>query len=188
MVDILRALEIDGVNPGASTGAWIGTRGKVRVSVAPRDGEPIASVRQAGVDDHETVVAVAYAVSADWRVLPAPRRGEVVRQLGDALRRHKDALGWLVSLETGKILSEGLGEVQEMIDICDFAVGLSRQLYGRTMHSERAFHRMYEQWHPLGVVASSRRSIFRPRFGRGTPRLPRWAATCRSGSLPPRLP
>lgn len=102
--------------------------------------------------DYEKVVAAAQAAFPVWRKMPAPKRGEIVRQIGEELRRHKEALGQLVTLEMGKILQEGLGEVQEMIDICDFAVGLSRQLYGLTMQSERAEHRMYEQWHPLGIV------------------------------------
>ena len=102
--------------------------------------------------DYDTVVAQAENAFKDWRLWPAPKRGEIVRQIGDALRVHKPALGQLVSYEMGKSLQEGLGEVQEMIDICDFAVGLSRQLHGLTMHSERPAHRMYEQWHPLGIV------------------------------------
>jgi aldehyde dehydrogenase (NAD+) len=109
-------------------------------------------VRQATAADYEAVVQAAQRAFETWRVLPAPKRGEVVRELGNALRQHKEDLGRLVSLENGKILSEGRGEVQEMIDICDFAVGLSRQLYGLSMHSERESHRMFEQWHPLGAV------------------------------------
>ncbi|MEJ7659430.1 MAG: aldehyde dehydrogenase family protein [Hymenobacter sp.] len=107
---------------------------------------------EATVADYDRVVAVAEQAFAAWRLVPAPRRGDIVRQIGNALRHHKEALGKLVSYEMGKILQEGLGEVQEMIDICDFAVGLSRQLHGLTMHSERPAHRMYEQYHPLGVV------------------------------------
>jgi len=139
-------------NDGAATGAWIATRGEPIVSVSPADGEPIASVRSAGPQDYEQVVEAAMAGFAAWRLVPAPRRGEIVRQVGQLFREHKHDLGALVSLEMGKIRSEGEGEVQEMIDIADFAVGLSRQLYGKTMHSERPEHRMYEQWHPLGVV------------------------------------
>jgi aldehyde dehydrogenase (NAD+) len=112
----------------------------------------LGSVRQAQAEDYDSVVRVAQETFTRWRMVPAPKRGEVVRQLGEELRRHKESLGRLVSLEAGKILSEGLGEVQEMIDVCDFAVGLSRQLYGLSMHSERPKHRMYEQWHPLGPI------------------------------------
>ncbi len=126
--------------------------GSALESQNPATGSPIATLRQATPADYERVVSTARGAFQPWRITPAPQRGEVVRQLGEELRRHKDDLGRLVSLECGKILSEGLGEVQEMIDICDFAVGLSRQLHGLTMHSERRNHRMYEQWHPLGVV------------------------------------
>jgi aldehyde dehydrogenase (NAD+) len=116
------------------------------------DGELIASVVQANKEDYEKVVAKAQEAFATWRTVPAPQRGELVRQMGNKLREYKESLGKLVSYEMGKSLQEGLGEVQEMIDICDFAVGLSRQLYGLTMHSERPGHRMYEQYHPLGIV------------------------------------
>jgi len=150
--ELLEALGVQSVNPGACTGSWIETQGKELVSVSPTNGEPIASIRQAGAEDYERVAQAAQEASLSWRMVPAPRRGEVVRQLGEELRKHKDNLGRLVSLEMGKILTEGLGEVQEMIDICDFAVGLSRQLYGLSMHSERGQHRMYEQWHPLGPI------------------------------------
>jgi aldehyde dehydrogenase (NAD+) len=152
MRDILQKLGVADVNPGASTGTWLETKGPELVSINPTDGRPIAKVRQATAEDYETVVRKTHEAFLTWRMLPAPRRGEVIRRLGEELRREKDALGRLVSLENGKVLSEGLGEVQEMIDICDFAVGLSRQLYGLTMHSERALHRMYEQWHPLGPI------------------------------------
>jgi aldehyde dehydrogenase (NAD+) len=123
------------------------------VSENPATGAPLGTVPQATMADYEVAVQTATGAFARWRDLPAPKRGEVVRQIGEAFRRDKAALGRLVSQETGKILSEGLGEVQEVIDICDFAVGLSRQLYGLAMHSERPSHRMYEQWHPLGPVA-----------------------------------
>jgi aldehyde dehydrogenase (NAD+) len=149
---VLETLGIRPANAGACHGAWIDTGGEELVSFDPTRAEPLASVRQATSEDYERVAAAAARAFATWRMVPAPQRGEVVRQLGDELRRHKAALGRLVSLEMGKILSEGLGEVQEMIDICDFAVGLSRQLYGLTMHSERARHRLYEQWHPLGPI------------------------------------
>jgi aldehyde dehydrogenase (NAD+) len=123
------------------------------VSENPATGAPLGTATLATRADYDAAVDAAAAAFARWRELPAPRRGEIVRELGDAFRREKAALGRLVSQETGKVLSEGLGEVQEVIDICDFAVGLSRQLYGLSMHSERAAHRMYEQWHPLGPVA-----------------------------------
>ena len=150
--ELLDALGLQEENAGACTGKWIKTKGAEPVSSNPANDEPIARVRQATAEDYERVVAAAQEANLTWRMKPAPWRGEVVRELGEELRRNKEQLGRLVSLESGKILSEGLGEVQEMIDICDFAVGLSRQLYGLTMHSERAQHRMYEQWHPLGTI------------------------------------
>jgi len=122
------------------------------VSHSPIDGRELGRVTLATADDYEKTIRLASETFEHWRLFPAPKRGEIVRELGDALRRNKDELGRLVTLETGKILAEGLGEVQEMIDIADFAVGLSRQLYGLSMHSERAGHRMFEQWQPLGVV------------------------------------
>jgi aldehyde dehydrogenase (NAD+) len=149
---VLERLGIHASNPGASAGHWLDTRGPELVSTNPATGEVLAAVRQATAADYETVVATATKAYETWRQVPAPRRGELIRVLGNALREHKEDLGRLVSLENGKILSEGLGEVQEMIDICDYAVGLSRQLYGLAMHSERPAHRMYEQWHPLGPV------------------------------------
>jgi len=152
MREILDALGVKPTNPGACTGTWIETRGAELSSTNPTTAEPIASVMQATADDYEAVMQAATGAFKTWRMMPAPKRGEIVRQLGEELRRHKDPLGRLVSLEAGKILSEGLGEVQEMIDVCDFAVGLSRQLYGLTMHSERPNHRMYEQWHPFGTI------------------------------------
>jgi aldehyde dehydrogenase (NAD+) len=121
-------------------------------SVSPADGSVIAHVRNANLEDYETVISLAQDSFQEWRKIPAPQRGEIVRQIGNAVREAKDDLGKLVSWEMGKIYQEGLGEVQEMIDICDFAVGLSRQLYGFTMHSERPGHRMYDQYHPLGIV------------------------------------
>ena len=140
-------------NLGACTGEWIESeRPSKLVSVNPTDGEPIANILQADEAAYEKVMAAATGAFPSWRMMPAPARGEVVRELGNELRVFKEPLGRLVSLEMGKILSEGLGEVQEMIDMCDFAVGLSRQLYGPNMMSERPRHRMYEQWHPLGVV------------------------------------
>jgi len=149
---ILDSLGIEAENHGAFDGEWIETHGETVDSLNPATGEPIAAVRLATAEDYERVAAISLEAFREWRTWPAPRRGEVVRQLGDELRRHKEELGRLVSLEVGKILSEGLGEVQEMIDMADLAVGMSRQLYGLAMHSERPRHRMYEQWHPLGPV------------------------------------
>jgi aldehyde dehydrogenase (NAD+) len=140
------------VNPGAWTGGPIGGGDNLLESHSPRDGALLGTIAMATREQYEQIMQSAQVAFADWRMVPAPKRGEIVRQIGDALREKKDALGELVSLEMGKIRAEGLGEVQEMIDICDFAVGLSRQLYGLTMHSERPRHRMYEQWHPLGIV------------------------------------
>ncbi|MEQ8880848.1 MAG: aldehyde dehydrogenase family protein, partial [Cyclobacteriaceae bacterium] len=150
---ILNNLNIQDSNPGTSYGQqWLGG-GKEQIdSFSPVDGEKIASVRATSKDQYDQVISNAQDAFKQWRLLPAPQRGEIVRQIGQALRDHKEDLGKLVSYEMGKSLQEGLGEVQEMIDICDFAVGLSRQLYGLTMHSERPGHRMYEQWHPLGIV------------------------------------
>ena len=152
---LLSKLGIQAVNPGACSGqdAWIhDPQGQPLVSYNPTTGEAIASVVQATPATYDEVVRRAETAFKTWRETPAPKRGQLVRDLGDALRELKEPLGDLVSLEMGKIRAEGRGEVQEMIDICDFAVGLSRQLYGLTMHSERPAHRMYEQWHPLGVV------------------------------------
>jgi aldehyde dehydrogenase (NAD+) len=152
---LLEKLNLEAVNAGACTGpdGWISdAAGKKLVSYNPATGEAIASVVQASATTYESVVQQAAAAFESWRTVPAPTRGAVVRDLGDALREYKEPLGELVSLEMGKIKPEGYGEVQEMIDICDFAVGLSRQLYGVTTQSERPGHRMYEQWHPLGVV------------------------------------
>jgi aldehyde dehydrogenase (NAD+) len=151
---VLKNLNILELNPAYSTGAvWGSSSGSNIIdSYSPVDGKKIASAQVASATDYEEVIKKAADAFVFWRSMPAPKRGEIVRQFGDALRRHKTDLGTLVSYEMGKSLQEGLGEVQEMIDICDFAVGLSRQLYGLTMHSERPGHRMYEQWHPLGVV------------------------------------
>ncbi len=151
--EILQALSIEPVNPGAYARGWIATPGgKELPSINPTTGEVIATVVQADATAYEKVAAVADDAFRSWRMVPAPKRGEVVRALGDELRVHKEALGRLVSLEMGKILPEGLGEVQEMIDMCDFAVGLSRQLYGLVIASERPRHKLLETWHPLGVV------------------------------------
>jgi aldehyde dehydrogenase (NAD+) len=150
---ILEQLGIETENNGASTGGkWFKTRGERIDSISPVDGKLIATVNSATEADYEAVVLKAQEAFAQWRMIPAPKRGEVVRQLAERIRFYKEPLGKLVSYEMGKSLQEGLGEVQEMIDICDFAVGLSRQLYGLTMHSERPGHRMYEQYHPLGIV------------------------------------
>jgi aldehyde dehydrogenase (NAD+) len=148
---VLKVLGIEKVNPGLCTGTeWIETAGDVLASCSPVDGKPIAGIMQSTRADYEKVVVLAGEAFRIWRTIPAPRRGDMVRQIGLELRKYKEPLGKLVSWEMGKIYQEGLGEVQEMIDICDFAVGLSRQLYGLTMHSERPGHRMYEQYHPLG--------------------------------------
>ncbi len=149
---LLDALGLEPENPGAFDGTWIPTHGERVESLNPATGEPIAAVRMATVEDYERVAAMSLEAFRAWQTWPAPRRGEIVRQLGDELRHHKEELGQLVSLEVGKIQSEGLGEVQEMIDMADLAVGMSRQLYGLSMHSERPQHRMYEQWHPLGPI------------------------------------
>jgi aldehyde dehydrogenase (NAD+) len=155
MKSILEKLNIEPVNAGACSGpdGWIrDSKGKELVSYNPTTGEAIASIVQATPETYETISSQAHEAFLKWRDVPAPKRGLVVRDLGQALREYKQPLGDLVTLEMGKIRVEGRGEVQEMIDIADFAVGLSRQLYGLTMHSERFEHRMYEQWHPLGVV------------------------------------
>lgn len=151
--EVLKNLSINYQNHGASTGRiWSATHGEEIVSVSPVDGHTIAQVNAVDKKVYNAVVEKAQEAFKAWREVPAPKRGDLVRQIGDALRKHKTDLGTLVSYEMGKSLQEGLGEVQEMIDICDFAVGLSRQLYGLTMHSERPQHRMYEQWHPVGIV------------------------------------
>jgi aldehyde dehydrogenase (NAD+) len=148
----LAKLGIKEINEGTSTGSKNFANGKIIESYSPVDGSLIAKVKASTKEDYETAMAKAAEAFKTWRLMPAPKRGEIVRQMGDELRKNKEALGQLVSYEMGKSLQEGLGEVQEMIDICDFAVGLSRQLYGLTMHSERPMHRMYEQWHPIGIV------------------------------------
>ncbi len=150
---ILDAFGIADVSKAASTGSQeYASGGDLITSISPVDGQSIASVQSASANEYEQVIETAQKAFREWRLVPAPKRGEVVRQVGDELRKYKQELGTLVSYEMGKSLQEGLGEVQEMIDICDFAVGLSRQLHGLTMHSERPNHRMYEQYHPLGVV------------------------------------
>ena len=152
-MEFLQQLNIGPENTGTSTGTkWLSTDGPAITSGSPVDATRIATVTTTDKVGYDRVIDTARKAFAEWRTWPAPRRGEVVRQVGEALRVHKQALGRLVSYEMGKSLQEGYGEVQEMIDICDLAVGLSRQLNGLTMHSERPAHRMYEQWHPLGVV------------------------------------
>ena len=152
-MEFLKQLNLKKQNEGTSTGtAVVASNGTFISSHSPVDGNLIGDVNTTDKEAYEKVISTASAAFLEWRKWPAPKRGEVVRQLGEALRAEKNALGQLVSYEMGKSLQEGLGEVQEMIDICDFAVGLSRQLYGLTMHSERPSHRMYEQWHPMGIV------------------------------------
>ncbi|WP_297337202.1 aldehyde dehydrogenase family protein [Algoriphagus sp.] len=149
----LKRLGVQSKNTGTSTGInWIESEGDYIESFSPADGELIGQVQLTNEEAYEKVITTAQIAFEKWRLVPAPRRGEIVREIGNALREVKADLGKLVSYEMGKSYQEGLGEVQEMIDICDFAVGLSRQLYGLTMHSERPGHRMYEQWHPLGIV------------------------------------
>ncbi|MBP7849125.1 MAG: aldehyde dehydrogenase family protein [Lentimicrobiaceae bacterium] len=149
----LSKLGITTYNKGACTGTkWIDTNGDRTSSYSPIDGKEIAGVINASIEDYEHMVRKAQVAFLEWRTWPAPKRGEVVRQIGEALREKKEELAYLVTLEMGKIYQEGLGEVQEMIDICDFAVGQSRLLNGFTMHSERKEHRMYDQYHPLGIV------------------------------------
>ncbi len=148
----LQRLGLEAKNDGTWTGIKSIPSSEYLASESPVDGKLIGEVSKTSMDEYHQVIAQAQEAFKEWRLVPAPKRGEIVRQYGNELRKHKEDLGKLVSYEMGKSLQEGYGEVQEMIDICDFAVGLSRQLYGLTMHSERASHRMYEQWHPLGVV------------------------------------
>jgi len=150
--EALQALGIRDLNPGSSTGENCFAEGEILESTSPVDGALIAKVQTTTRADYEKVIERATEAFKIWRAVPAPKRGEIVRQFGERLRELKEPLGKLVSYEMGKSYQEGLGEVQEMIDICDFAVGLSRQLHGFTMHSERPKHRMYEQYHPLGIV------------------------------------
>jgi len=155
MKALFEKLNIQAVNAGASSGvdSWlVDKNGKELISYNPTTGEALAKVIQATPESYEKVASTAQAAFLKWRQLPAPKRGEVVRDLGNILREFKEPLGDLVTVEMGKIRAEGYGEVQEMIDICDFAVGQSRMLYGLSMHSERPSHRMYEQWHPLGIL------------------------------------
>lgn len=153
-MDILQQLGIKNLNSGAFSGqSWCMEQSKKHISVySPSSGKKLAEVLSAGMDDYQQLIKRAKAAFLAWRLVPAPKRGEIIRQVGQILREHKDLLGSLITLEMGKSKQEGDGEVQEMIDMADFAVGQSRMLYGKTMHSERKEHRMYEQWHPYGVV------------------------------------
>jgi aldehyde dehydrogenase (NAD+) len=152
MNEILNKLDISTTNSGAGTGHWLECAGEALECITPIYNKVIATVHQAASPDYDRVATRATEAFLFWRMVPAPKRGQIVRQIGEKLRLHKKELGALISLEVGKIRSEAEGEVQEMIDMCDFAVGLSRMLYGLTMPSERTGHRMYEQWHPLGPV------------------------------------
>src|SRR5919198_5800839 len=152
MQSVLEKLGLAEVNAGVFDGEWRGGGAKID-KVSPIDGQRVASVRTASAEDFDKAITRAQEAFLKWRVTPSPVRGETVRRLGNALREFKHELGQLVTLESGKILAEGEGEVQEMIDICDFAVGQSRMLYGLTIQSERPYHRLMEQWQPLGVVA-----------------------------------
>jgi aldehyde dehydrogenase (NAD+) len=153
-MELLNRLNIKAINPGAFSGhGWISEQGSSRLSsYNPNNGSKLGEVATCSMADYQHVMERAVRAAADWRRVPAPKRGEIIRQIGQALREHKDCLGSLVSLEMGKSKQEGDGEVQEMIDIADFAVGQSRMLYGNSMHSERPNHRMYEQWHPYGII------------------------------------
>lgn len=185
MNSVLQELGIKSVNYGACIGpeGWLETTTEGKLdSINPATGEVIASVYQCSADDYQTVMNKSQEAFLQWRKVPAPVRGQLIREMGDALREKKDALGSLVTMEMGKIKAEGDGEVQEMIDIADFAVGQSRMLYGKTMHSERPDHRMYEQYHPLGPVGLFPPLIFRLPFGRGMPLSPRYAAIRLSGN------
>jgi aldehyde dehydrogenase (NAD+) len=153
MKDILKELDLSDLNPGAGTGTtWLDCEGKILESISPINGQIIGRVQQASAADYEKVILRTGEAFREWRMIPAPKRGDIVREIGNAVRARKRELGALVSLEVGKIRAEAEGEVQEMIDICDFAVGQSRMLYGLSMHSERPSHRMYEQYHPLGPI------------------------------------
>lgn len=169
MKDILSKLKLSELNNGTSTGQqFFGLdSAKIKEIFSPVDAKLIAKVKYTTKEEYEKVMSTANEAFKVWRKVPAPKRGEIIRQYGNLLRENKEYLGKLVSYEMGKSLQEGLGEVQEMIDICDFAVGLSRQLYGLTMHSERTDHRMYEQWHPLGIIGIIWPLTFRLLYGVG---------------------
>jgi aldehyde dehydrogenase (NAD+) len=169
MQSVLEKLALSEDNAGVFDGEWRGGGAKID-KISPIDGKKLASIRTASDEDYQTTIARAQEAFEKWRKTPGPVRGDTVRRLGNALRELKHELGQLVTLETGKIIAEGEGEVQEMIDICDFAVGQSRMLYGLTIQSERASHRLMEQWHPLGLVAGrgmlrSQRCVVTPQFG-----------------------
>src|SRR5438874_4391109 len=152
-MEFLDILHVEKQNKGTSTGSnWLNSRGDDLSSYSPVDGNLIGTVTTTDKDSYEQIIKAAQEAFLSWRMMPAPARGDIVRQIGEALREYKEPLGKLVSYEMGKSLQEGYGEVQEMIDICDFAVGLSRQLYGLTIASERPGHRMFETWHPLGPI------------------------------------
>jgi Aldehyde dehydrogenase family len=187
MQKILEALGVQQTHSGVWTGdgGWLETSGDLIESVNPATGEVIGRVRSATATDYERVIASARKIAAEWRKVPAPKRGEAVRLVGDALRAHKNELGTLVTLETGKIKAEGDGEVQEMIDIADFALGQSRMLYGNTMHSERPMHRMCSGI-PSASLESSARSTSRWLCGPGTLFLRRSAAMSACGSHRPK--
>jgi len=188
-MDILHSLKLSAKNSGTSNGSrwWASTtnQGEI-VSYNPTDGKAIAAVYNCADADYEHIIRESQQAFATWRDLPAPKRGEIVRQIGDELRKFKDVLGSLVSLEMGKSKQEGNGEVQEMIDMADLAVGQARMLYGQTMHSERPAHRMYEQWHPLGIVSVIRHLIFLSLFGHGMHLLQPFAAIQLYGNLRPK--
>ena len=153
MVGVLNKFDLSDVNPGASTGtSWLDCEGDILESISPIDDRVVGAVQQATGSDYERVAIQAKEAFLHWRTVPAPKRGDIVRQIGNRVRARKRELGELITLEVGKIQAEAEGEVQEMIDICDFAVGQARMLYGLSMHSERPSHRMYEQWHPLGPI------------------------------------
>lgn len=167
--EILRTFGIQSQNPGAYTGRQALGGGTLHVNTSPVSGEPLPAVERISAEVYERVMRQAQEAFPKWRLVPAPKRGEVIRLFGNQLRRYKEPLARLVSYEIGKTYQEALGEVQEMIDMCDFGVGLSRQLYGLTIASERPNHRMYEQWHPLGWWGLLRPSTFQWLYGPGMP-------------------
>ena len=181
MQNVLKKLGLEEENAGVFDGAWCGSGEKID-KISPIDGKKIASFRTASAEEYERAIARAHEAFQKWRVTPGPVRGETVRRLGNALREAKTDLATLVTWENGKIIAEGEGEVQEMIDICDFAVGQSRMLYGLTIQSERASHRLMEQWQPLGIVAVISAFNFPVAVGRGTPPSRRFVVTPPCGS------
>src|ERR1051326_624868 len=181
MQKLLEKLGLSDENAGVFDGVWRGG-GATFDKISPIDGRRLGSVRAASADDYKKALSRAHEAFEKWRVTPGPVRGETVRRLGNGLRELKHELGQLVTLETGKIIAEGEGEVQEMIDICDFAVGQSRMLYGLTIQSERPNHRLMEQWQPLGIVAVISAFNFPVAVGRGTPPSRRFVVTPPCGS------